>query len=407
MAFRYLLVLVMVGVGIGARADVKAKVRTTVAGTGTESSTLVKGPRQRQEMENIITIYQCDLHRMVLINPANRTYRVISLEEVAEDVTAPARSARTSRNGRPGGLVTFNTTFRDTGARKKMLGHTARNLKSETTSEVSPGACSASPNVRMSSDGWYIDLPGSDLSCADVNRASLRLRVEDPACTDRTQFRTRGPVLPGFPISVETNMATSKGDVLMKQETIELQTTVLDPTLFEIPEGYRRVGSQAELLLAAAAPAEGKAAEPLAATHELRRPARSTRTGEPRKALIRVGLAHLAAPEGANAEVQRLEFGHSLNALELETIMLDATSATPTADAVAEAKEKGCQYLLFADLAASGGVRIRLFEIAGSDALRLDSTIDPGEEKTLELVFAKAAAEVAKQTLRESPVKQP
>lgn len=334
-------------------ADVKLKVRTTVAGDTFDSTVLVRGSRQRVERANdpIVTLYQCDQHRMVLLNPRTQAYRIIALDVPTD---APVRPLRTPRSG-AGPVVTFTTTFIADGADQKMRGLLAHRFISKTEANASPNSCSRAESVKLTTSGWYAVLDGSDLSCADGARASLRLRRADPACSERTQYRVEGNPPTGLALELETTMTTSSGPVTTRQSTTGLEQARLAAELFEIPADYRLVRTDEELL--AGPPQTPAPADPAAAP--LSRPSRSTRSGAPRPALTKICLTPFA---DATAQEQvpspTLQLATQLNRQGLETIPLTAADgqaqkANAKEDRAPEAREKGCSYLLSAGITPS------------------------------------------------------
>lgn len=345
-------------------ADVKLKARTTVAGETFDSSILVRGSRQRVERANdpIVTLYQCDQHRMVLLNPNTKAYRVIALDAPA-DASAPVRPLRPPRTG-ASPTVTFTTTFAAGGADKKMRGLLAHRFTSKTEAEASPDSCSQAANAKLTTNGWYADLPGSDLSCADSARASLRLRRLDPACSERTIYRVEGNPPAGLALELETTMTTSSGPVTTRQETLELQQTSLTADLFNIPADYRLVRTDEELL---SGPSQTPAPADPAST-SLSRPSRSTRTGEPRPALPRICILPVSDSGSEKGhDWTRLEIGRGLNAAGFESVPLPAATETGSADAV---KAQNCAYILTAELTGGKG--------KAEVAVEADKKADPG-----------------------------
>ncbi|HUQ50544.1 MAG TPA: hypothetical protein VM056_07525 [Terriglobales bacterium] len=344
-------------------ADVKVKSRMTVAGNSMETSSYIKGARQRQEMAaapgyTMITIIQCDLNRMVQLNERTKMYMITLLNDAP--ATTPSSDAglsttRSSRPSRHGGTVTFTTNVQDTGQRKQIFGYTARQIKTQMSTEASPDSCSGAQDMKMSSDGWYIDFPGVNLGCADGGRAAVRMRPEKPECTDKTQFRTTGTAKLGFPVTMETTVTGAGGQPMtMKQETVDLQTATLDPALFEIPPGYREAKSQAELM-----GMPDMAAIMRGARDEESSPRTESRSSSParsgiRKGLLKVGLVKFGpAAEPESAEVVRLQLANSITELEVDAVLLEATATTPREQVEAEAKSKGCQYFVYNEMATN------------------------------------------------------
>src|SRR6202043_859227 len=148
------------------QADIKVTYKSTMpGGMQSESTTIIKGTRQRSEQRmgygmDQVTITQCDLRRTIQVSDNARKYLITPMESADAEGTAAATSAAgTSATGpsRRGGVVTSVITSTDTGERKEMFGFTARHVKTSIRMESSPDACSPL-NMHMDQDGWYIEL---------------------------------------------------------------------------------------------------------------------------------------------------------------------------------------------------------------------------------------------------------
>src|SRR5688572_3524834 len=127
--------------------DLKIKYRMTTAGQAMETTTMLKGVRERSETKmgygmEIINITQCDLKRTIQVSDKVRKYAITPMEtgnSTANSRTdTPVMSAEPSRRG---GVVTYNTSAVDTGERKDMFGFKARHVKTTISIESSPDAC--------------------------------------------------------------------------------------------------------------------------------------------------------------------------------------------------------------------------------------------------------------------------
>lgn len=307
-----------------AAADVKAKTRVTASGASVETTTLIKGSRVRQERvkagqePHLIRIYQCDLRRLLLVNPQNKTYRVVGLEYAndGQDAAAPSRPARTSRSGR---VVTLTTAVTETGEHREIHGRPARGVDTETAAETGPDSCSSARKVRLTSRGWYADMSGIDASCAEPNLAGLRLRPAEPECSDRVAFRMKGSLPQGLPLLIESTLGTSEGEVSMTQELVGItEVETLEAALFDAPAGYRLVQTQEALL----AHDDNAADQPAAAT--VSRPDRATRTGAPRPELPRVCVSPPIGLEDSQLQAAQLRLGTFLNRQGLQPVAVAA-----------------------------------------------------------------------------------
>lgn len=235
-----------------ALADVKVTTKSAAGGQSINSTTYIKGARQRTEGMGYTSIYQCDLKRVIQLNDKNRSYLIMPL--AGDGASSAGGAQKAGAHNRRGGVITYTTTTTDTGERKQMLGLNARHLKSRTVIEASEGACTPM-NMEMETDGWYVDLPGG-LSCALDESGAPRFPVEQSDCVDEVRFKSVGTAKLGYPVMTTTSMKFNTGadspasnipTSSSMQEVIELSTAKLDAALFETPAGYREVKSMQEL----------------------------------------------------------------------------------------------------------------------------------------------------------------
>src|SRR5262249_37812622 len=142
----------MIAASVPLFADIKVKTRTTVMGHANESSVYIQGARKRDEMQfgpvKSVTILQCDQKRLITVDEACHTYTVTPLDEEENRPVQRATSSKPSPKAEPaedkreGGVITLTNNTIDTGEREKMFGYTARHIKTATSIESSPDACS-------------------------------------------------------------------------------------------------------------------------------------------------------------------------------------------------------------------------------------------------------------------------
>ena len=144
--------LALLCLATAARADIKIKSRTSFGGQqGPETTTYIKGKRQRAEMPGqMATVTQCDLRRTVQLNGLTKTY-IASPFDDPNTATQTVEAAGPSAPARQGGVVTMTTTMTDTGERRQMFGYTARRIKTSMVTESSPDACNPQ-KMKMESD---------------------------------------------------------------------------------------------------------------------------------------------------------------------------------------------------------------------------------------------------------------
>lgn len=143
------------------RTDLKITYRTTTSGQSMETTTMLKGARERSEMKlgygrDIINVTQCDLKRTLQISDSAKKYVITPMETTDSAASSGAVARPVVETSRSGGVITYTTTAVDTTERKEMFGFEARHVKTSLVIESSPDACSPTKQ-RMETDGWYID----------------------------------------------------------------------------------------------------------------------------------------------------------------------------------------------------------------------------------------------------------
>src|SRR5260370_24865820 len=229
--------------------DFKITIKTTVAGQDMQSTTMIKGLRERSETSiggniggmsmGMVSITQCDLKRTIQVNDRARKYLITPMESddsSASDsgggMSAPATGGGSSRRG---GVVTMTVNTIDTGERKEMFGFTARHLKRTMMSQSSPDACQQQ-QMKMETEGWYINLEYG-LNCGSARPPQMGGRPAPRGCQDRYQFKRTGPVNLGYPLIETTTMYGPDGSVQfpMSKHMIEPSHQTLDPAHFHLP----------------------------------------------------------------------------------------------------------------------------------------------------------------------------
>src|SRR5216684_7335475 len=181
------------------RGDFKITVKTSMAGQDMQSTTMIKGLRERSETSmggmnmGMVTVTQCDMKRTIQINDRARKYSVTPMDTDDSSGGAARGGAGATTGGgdaRRGGIVTMTVNTTDTGERKEMFGFSARHLKRTMTSQSSPDACQQQ-QMKMETDGWYINLEYG-LSCGSSRPPQMGGRTAPRGCQDRYQFKRTG-----------------------------------------------------------------------------------------------------------------------------------------------------------------------------------------------------------------------
>ena len=369
-----------------ASADSKARTKTTQSGRSFESTTFIKGARQRTEQDlgiDMAMINQCDLKRMIQINDKAKTYMIISQEPqgspVAADPGKPNPTPTQKTEGRKGGVVTYTTTVTDTGERKQILGLTARHIKSSLVTESTPESCSPT-KMKMETDGWYVDFKDA-IHCPAEAPGTPRTVPGGPECADEVRYKTVGDGKLGYPVLQTITIYGDDGKTTtMNVEVLELATTPLEAALFDIPAGYKEAKNYQELmgfgaggmspdaingaLAGAMGQANGETAEEVVQLRiEPRRPG-----------IIRVGVTSInnKTDRPARKNSTREQLISAINSGNVEAIPIYARSSS---EIDAEAKQNGCDFILYTDIATlkksgGGGMLGKVTKAAGVNPLK-------------------------------------
>jgi hypothetical protein len=204
----------------------------------------VLGPR-------MASITRCDLGMGYRLNLDDREY---DCGELPRYPTQQQREASPPPE-RANPTVRVETTTVDTGERKQAFGFMARRVITTRRHIPLSEACSDRRETRT--DGWYVDLDPR-VSCERAwttegrrVHAFLSVRV-DGEPLEIPQFKDIGEPETGFAIEVDSvgvshhllpDGTTKEFRHLSKRRVTSLSTEPLDPALFEVPPGFRKVES--------------------------------------------------------------------------------------------------------------------------------------------------------------------
>lgn len=349
--------------------DFKITIKNTTSGQTSESTTLIKGKRQRAESSmgmgggNSVSITQCDMRRTLQLNDSTRKYVVTPMD--SDDDATMGTTSGASRTGpsQRGGVVTMTVNTVDTGERKEMFGFTARHLKRTMISETSPDACSQN-KIRMDTEGWYINLEYG-LSCGTSNRPPRMGPPASGGCRDRYDVKTTGPSNLGFPLIETMTMYGDNGQAMFTrtQEVVDISRQPLDAALFDVPAGYTEVKTQQELSGAPSmADVMAMQRQQSGDNHSgssdssISRPSPNAAAAK-----VRVGVVEFnnKTKSTVSTDSLRQQLIAMLTGNGIDAVALNASSPS---EAAIEAKAKECTYVLFTDVAtlktASSGKKI-------------------------------------------------
>ena len=335
-----------------ASADIKTKTRTRVGGQTMEGTVYIKGARQRSSQNfggaiEMVTLMQCDLKRSVQINDRSRSYMVISTStDSATPADGPRRQASQNQPAqtRRGGIITYTSVITDTGERRKMFGFTARHIKTSMTAESTPDACSKT-NMRIETDGWYIDLDPSFSCDSDNQQVATGGSPARPECRDEIRFKRTGSARLGYALLLTTTMHSDGGQTFVTTtEVVELETTTLDAALFEVPAGYTEAKSYQELMGIPSIGPNRPSAQPAP-----QQPVPGAQNTQKQPGKIRVGVVIVGdkTGKGASSTTVHNRLIGGINDSNIEAVPLEAGTLELIQP---EARKKGCDYILFTDI---------------------------------------------------------
>lgn len=378
-SFKYIFLAILVTVfPINAFADVKVKARQTMSGQTNENTTYIKGKRQRTEqnlggMQNV-SITQCDLKRTIQLNPQTQVYIINSWDQDTTTSSTVKTSGNTTTEVKKGGVVTTTITTKDTGEIKKMFGYTARHLIITFETESSPDAC-APTKSKMVTDGWYIDADFA-LDCDYANYRGYGMKNVRGGCQDKYELKQIGATKRGYPVIEKMTMFDESGKetFTMTNEVIELSSANLDAALFDVPSGWREVKDSQSLYTSVSSnssntnysssnQSSSQNTTGLSSTvrnNNSQTSQMTSNTLEPKKdGVVRIGLVGVktgSVGEGINgaelANAIQNSLGEYLKGTKVEIVPFEAKLESAIN---AEAKEKECDYVLYATVSHKKG----------------------------------------------------
>jgi hypothetical protein len=358
-------------------ADVKVKTRQTMSGQSYENTTYIKGKRQRAEQNmggmQTVTITQCDLRRDIRLMPMGKTYMI---DPFGEAVTQekPTVTQTKSTTVTEGGTVTTTITIKDTGERKQMFGYAARHLIITTETEPSANACQKT-KTRMETDGWYIDAEWN-FNCDRSNEyRNYQTYPQKAGCTDKYNFKTVGTAKRGYPVWEKMTMFDESGKESMSivNEVMEISKATLDASLFDIPADYRQVKDTSELYASMSSQnyssqsssMNNSSSQSNSALNSTIKNSSSQSTDMPatigakKEGVVRIGMAAVktgSVGDGVNAQELAAAIQNTmaeyLKSPKIEIVRIEAK--LPSA-IDAEAKEKECDYVVYANVSHKKG----------------------------------------------------
>lgn len=183
------------------------------------------------------TIVQCDKKRTLFLNDDARIYGSVPIEDRSEHLRRMRRAVRLAPPRPPTTKddLTITIDSVDTGERRKVGSYIARHVVTTTKTEYGSSARAQTSTVEQ--DGWYIDLPSFDCESSSDRRQAepVLIGFASSAGVGQVHVKHLGTAPRGHPL--EETRRTAGGSERI--ELIQFSETPLDPSLFDIPAGYR------------------------------------------------------------------------------------------------------------------------------------------------------------------------
>jgi hypothetical protein len=197
----------------------------------------------------LASITRCDLGQAFELNLEDGEYEVMPYPQLTKIAMATGDLSVLRKTDSAAPTVRIETTTVDTGERTELFGHLARHVI--TTRKQTPLAGSRAKPQETVTDGWYIDLDTSitcDVEWPGGQGSHAHLR-SGPAL-EKYEFVDKGHAETGLAVERKmrsrrtlTTSGGTKTETTYSSELkiIEFTEGRLDPALFEIPPGFRKV----------------------------------------------------------------------------------------------------------------------------------------------------------------------
>ena len=220
-------VLALIGGGILSvplRADLKITMKQTFAGRTTSSVEYYKGNLWRSDSEpgGGYSIVDSVNRRTITVDRVKREYSVNTFTH-AGPTSDPSQT------------IVIEIETRDTGEQQQMFGHPARHIITTERRRTEYSGKPSSETDEIMTDGWYMDVPVPFPSSSRIGAVFTlsRIDVHGQQMVPAIKITRHGPTPHGLPVWEKT------GENLL--EVTEFSEDPVDQSLFEPPEGFRRV----------------------------------------------------------------------------------------------------------------------------------------------------------------------
>jgi hypothetical protein len=348
---------------------------------------------KKEMVERIDTdIVQCDKRQIVRFNSRKKKY-FVSPFNASLPTSAPEKNNASGKSAK--GVITVINTITDTGERMKLFGYEARHLKQSLTFTGGKNSC-LQGTMKMEVDGWYADIP--EFSCP-LPSEMTKMPQSDGECDDEIRVTNKGVPMSGVALKEIRTMTMDgqKEGIVQTEEVVELTKTALEASLFEPPAGYSPANNKAELKDGDSSNASNNQPNNLPAstnsdtanytTNPTLAPPMAGMTEPkslaPKKAgTIRIGIAppNVKTPDKNTDSAEPLELSTAIRDSLISQLRGEKVEAVQlsTATPEAEARQKECDYILYASVTQKRGGGGMFGKMVAMGALTVVGAVVPG-----------------------------
>jgi hypothetical protein len=294
-------------------------------------------------------VVQCNKQRVVSFNSKDKKYYQYSMS---------GQSSLVGKTAKSGGSVTISGSVTDTGERAKIFGYEAKRLKQ--TIIFTPGAKAClKEKMQIEIDGWYADIP--EFSCP--MKATVPDDTTGGDCLDDYDYQIKGAVTGVALKEIKKIYVDGQLQSTLEEEATEVSKTTLADSFFEPPVGYIAANSinNSPENNAKTTPVTTPPSSPgnpdslsLPSAGVAKTPLTNKKAN-----VVRIGIAKpkVTTPESkkdpeAGSEVANAvtnSLAEFLKSEKVETIQLETDFPEN------ECKEKGCDYIFYANVTQKRG----------------------------------------------------
>jgi TonB family protein len=220
-------------------ADLKFRMQTTAAhGRNRDSTVYFQGQRIRTELPDTgrVNIRQCDLNRVIRLDPSSKTYAIVPIRSKPE-VPQPQP---VSTSGPQACRVKMRREVEEVSGVEQLFGMPAQHLRMWIYMDPVPESCPNGPrmisHLTAQRDGWYLEVPIPECPARSEEDLLGMMSFDGPDRYVRSDGSISSELLPA---NVEVNVP--KGQGLQTEFTAaisEVSTEPLDAALFDVPPDY-------------------------------------------------------------------------------------------------------------------------------------------------------------------------